>query len=285
MTTTNRDTTAAATSASHLGLVELAALFTACFEGYLVPVAQPPDALATRIRSEQVDLHLSRVLVAGGEAAGLCLLALRGRRARVAAMGIAAAWRGRGLGRALLDDAIATARAAGADRLCLEVFAQNRAAVALYEAAGFRRIRRLLGHSRPAVTPAPAPEHHLTDLEALATALAAEPERAWPWQLSPHTLVAASPALQVHALGREAYACLHPAAPGRLAVRILYVVPAARRKGRARRLLGAIQSIHPDASWDILPIAPEEFSPEALAALGFAPTELHQLEMERSLAP
>ena len=202
-------------SASRFTLEQLSELFTASFEGYLFPIAQPVDALAARIRCEQIDLFLSRVVLVDDEPAGLCLLAQRGRRARVAAMGIVAARRGLGLGRALMDGSIDIARAAGADRLCLEVFAANRSALALYESSGFVRRRLLLGHARAALPRGPAAEHHLSDLAALAVAMAAEPDRDWPWQLPPHTLVAAAPdALHVHALGGEAFACLNPANPG-----------------------------------------------------------------------
>jgi ribosomal protein S18 acetylase RimI-like enzyme len=273
-------------SASRFTLEQLSALFTASFEGYLFPIAQPVDALAARIRCEQIDLFLSRVLLVDDEPAGLCLLAQRGRRARVAAMGIVASRRGLGLGRALMDGCIAIARAAAADRLCLEVFAANRSALSLYESSGFARVRRLVGHARAALPPVAATDLRRTDLDTLAVALAAEPDREWPWQLSPHTLIAASPdAMHVHALGGEAFACLNPANPARLGLRMLYVVPSARRRGHARRLLSAIQSLHPGAAWEIPPLVPEEMSAAALHGLGFARTELHQLEMELRLGP
>lgn len=269
-------------SAAQLSLEQLVDLFAASFEGYLVPISQPLEALAVRIRCEQIDLHLSRIIVVDGEPAGLCFLAMRGRRARVAAMGVAARHRGLGLGRALLDGGADAARAAGAHRLLLEVFGANRAAVALYESAGFVTRRRLFGYRRPALEARAAADHRLADFEELASALAAEPERPWPWQLSPHTVVAAGAPLEVHALGVDAFACINPS-PLRIAVRPLYVRPGARRQGLARRLLAAIQAIHPQAEWEIPPVVPEDFSPEAIAALGFERIDLHQLEMDRSL--
>jgi len=48
----------------------------------------------------------------------------------------------RGLARLLLDAAVASARADGADRMLLEVSAANTAALALYETAGFEEIDR-----------------------------------------------------------------------------------------------------------------------------------------------
>ena len=52
-------------------------------------------------------------------------------------MGLAPGWRGRGLGRRLLEQALDEAFAKGFERIELEVFASNARAVALYRAVGF----------------------------------------------------------------------------------------------------------------------------------------------------
>jgi len=59
------------------------------------------------------------------------------RHAGALGMGLAAGWRGRGLGRALLERALDEAARAGVTRVELEVFASNEPAVALYRASGF----------------------------------------------------------------------------------------------------------------------------------------------------
>jgi RimJ/RimL family protein N-acetyltransferase len=46
-------------------------------------------------------------------------------------------WRGRGVGSALLQATVEWARGHGLHKLCLEVFAQNSAAIALYRKYGF----------------------------------------------------------------------------------------------------------------------------------------------------
>jgi RimJ/RimL family protein N-acetyltransferase len=46
-------------------------------------------------------------------------------------------WRGRGVGSALMQAAIEWARGHGLHKLCLEVFAQNAGAIALYRNCGF----------------------------------------------------------------------------------------------------------------------------------------------------
>lgn len=66
-------------------------------------------------------------------------------------MGIESEYRGRGVGRRLLDEAIVRARTFGMERIELEVFASNSNAIALYEKNGFvmegvkRRARKLDG--------------------------------------------------------------------------------------------------------------------------------------------
>jgi RimJ/RimL family protein N-acetyltransferase len=61
--------------------------------------------------------------------------------AHVADLGlmVAAAWRRRGVGRALLEQAVAWAREAGIRKLELHVFPHNEPALALYERFGFAR--------------------------------------------------------------------------------------------------------------------------------------------------
>jgi ribosomal protein S18 acetylase RimI-like enzyme len=59
-----------------------------------------------------------------------------------ASIGVAPAWRGHGIGTALLDELIARARANGLRAISLSVESGNRAR-ALYERAGFRVVRRV----------------------------------------------------------------------------------------------------------------------------------------------
>jgi ribosomal protein S18 acetylase RimI-like enzyme len=54
-------------------------------------------------------------------------------------MGVRREWRGRGLGRDLLRDCLSRARSAGIEKVELEVYADNEAAVRLYESFGFVR--------------------------------------------------------------------------------------------------------------------------------------------------
>ena len=61
---------------------------------------------------------------------------------------VAAGWRGRGVGTALLDEAVRQAREAGAHKIALQVWPHNTAAIALYERFGFQREGHLRRHYR-----------------------------------------------------------------------------------------------------------------------------------------
>jgi putative acetyltransferase len=65
-------------------------------------------------------------------------------------MMVAAGWRGRGVGTALLAAAVEQARAGGLHKLALRVFPHNGAAIALYRKFGFVEEGRLTKHIRRA---------------------------------------------------------------------------------------------------------------------------------------
>lgn len=138
-------------SAASVSLEAYAAAFTAAFQGYHHPVEMDAPALARRVRLEQYDLENSLLaLDAGGEAAGVAALAVRGERGWVAGFALVPGRRGRGLGRELMSALVARARGCGLRRLSLDVLAVNHAARRLYESAGMRVARDLLIFERPA---------------------------------------------------------------------------------------------------------------------------------------
>ena len=79
-----------------------------------------------------------------GSPCGVLLDQCLGPEGEILTLGVAPASRRRGVARALLQDLIARARTGGAQRLLLEVAADNMAALALYTSLGFARqgIRR-----------------------------------------------------------------------------------------------------------------------------------------------
>ena len=181
--------------AATVSLEAFAAAFTSAFEGYPVDVAVDAAWLARRARYEQHDLVNSLVAFDGAEVAGMAVLAVRGTRGWVGGFGVVPAWRGRGLGRRLMSELVARARAAGLRRLSLEVLAGNTAALRLYERAGMRVTRDLLVMERPAGWEAPAPPRAVAAREAPAAELLEHFTRLHPeppaWQREPASLLAA----------------------------------------------------------------------------------------------
>jgi ribosomal protein S18 acetylase RimI-like enzyme len=64
------------------------------------------------------------------------------------AIAVAADMRGRGIGRRLMDEAIAWSTRAGIEKLVLSVYPHNEAALALYRSVGFVEEGKLARHSR-----------------------------------------------------------------------------------------------------------------------------------------
>jgi ribosomal protein S18 acetylase RimI-like enzyme len=120
-------------------------------EGRWISVEAPVDVAQRRRRMvEELEGEQTVMLVAeaGGELVGQ--LDLRLARYGVADLGmlVAPGWRRRGVGSALMAEAITRARAAGAHKLTLQVWPHNTAALALYERFGFQREGYLRRHYR-----------------------------------------------------------------------------------------------------------------------------------------
>lgn len=79
----------------------------------------------------------SVVAVAGGQIIGMLHVEASRHGFGELGMLVHRDWRGRGIGAALVQAAIDWARGHGLHKLCLEVFAQNAAAIALYRKYGF----------------------------------------------------------------------------------------------------------------------------------------------------
>jgi RimJ/RimL family protein N-acetyltransferase len=88
------------------------------------------------------------VAEAGGQLVGHIGLILAGYGVADLGMLVAAGWRGRGVGSALLRAGIDWARQAGAHKVALQVWPHNAAAIALYERFGFQREGLLRRHYR-----------------------------------------------------------------------------------------------------------------------------------------
>ena len=120
-------------------------------EGRWIGTEAPVDLERRRQRMvEDIEGAHAIILVAEADGEPVGQLGLELARYGVADLGmlVAAGWRGRGVGTALMAEAVERARAAGAHKIALQVWPHNAAAIALYERFGFQREGYLRRHYR-----------------------------------------------------------------------------------------------------------------------------------------
>jgi GNAT superfamily N-acetyltransferase len=273
-------------SAASLSLEAFADVFTNSYEGYAYNVRATARDVAARVRTEQLDLYRSLVMLVGDEPAGQATLALRGTRAWCGGFGMCAPWRGRGLAHALLAALLDQAREAGAHSLSLEVLAKNAAAIATYARGGLIVRRDLLvleWQSQPPQSDPTSEPPALTPFGLAEAASLFEPLHPTPaaWQRDLPTLLARG-SFEGVALrqGGEvlAYALYSAGPDGGMFVGDL----GARGQEHARALLTALQA----RATRIISINEPADSPltAALTGLGFVERD-RQHEMWVELAP
>ena len=117
-------------SAADLDLDALAALFTAGYEDYYVPIHVERPALEFMASAFDLDLEASRVATSGGEG-------------WIGGLGVVAASRRHGIGETLMLATLDEARTRGITEVRLEVIRENERAIPLYERLGFVTTREL----------------------------------------------------------------------------------------------------------------------------------------------
>jgi GNAT superfamily N-acetyltransferase len=256
---------------------------TTCFEGYIVPMRMTGEQYERRFRAEHLDPFASAVWFDGEAPAVIALICRRGSTSRLAAFGVAAAQRSKGLAKATMKDVIAEARARGDARIVLEVIEGNDAALRLYESLGFTMRRRLVGYDWSPPLGDRAPKNlREVDLAEAAMLLTGFADSDLSWQFDPAGLFGLSPPTTGFALDNTAVAILEPSGET-LRVHGIAVDPQRRRSGLGRMLLEGIAATRPVSRWVIPAIAPEGLASEFLARLGWRLTSLSQREMTLSL--
>ena len=129
--------------ASGFSPAELAALFTASFAGYTVPVEVDEPAFARMVELYDFDLESSRVATRGGRAIGLANLGARGDSGWIGGTGVVPEERRRGFGALLMRGVHDAARERGLREVTLEVVETNEPALALYDSLGYESVREL----------------------------------------------------------------------------------------------------------------------------------------------
>jgi GNAT superfamily N-acetyltransferase len=170
--------------ATSLEPAELAALFTAAYEGYVLPMHIGEEQLRFMVDAFDIWLDASRIAALDGRDVGLGNLAIRDDEAWVG--GVPAARR-QGIGEALMHALHDQARELGVRRVWLEVIEQNESAYRLYEKLGYAVTRHVAVWSLPQD---PAAGGVATDVDAgIARARIRQLRRERePWQRADATL-------------------------------------------------------------------------------------------------
>jgi ribosomal protein S18 acetylase RimI-like enzyme len=187
-------------SARALSVGERAELFTAAYEGYVVPMLIDEASLAWMQEKFDFDLNASRIAYRDGDPVGLANLAVRGQDAWIGGVGVVASARRDGVGEALMRAVHEEARSRGVERVWLEVIVENRSAFALYEKLGYEVVQEVEVWTLPA-----AEGEHAGREVPVSEVKAQLPERHVPWQRADGTL---SHYEDVHGLVTESGAML-----------------------------------------------------------------------------
>lgn len=267
-----------AVPATQFSSVQLTDILNACFEAYMVPVTQSVEGFVQRFSAEGMSLIDSRVWLAGDEPAAIAIVARRGNMARLAAFALRPAWRGKGLGRELMQELLTFLQQQEIETVSLEVIRDNHAAVALYQSLGFTRRYGLCGYlSAEPLAAAPGVLQPYPILALLRRAVE-ESNSQLPWLMDPLTF--ATLPCRVVTLEQRAFAVLSTSG-SRPVLQFLWVEPAARRQGLAQALLMALAQQFPGIGTSVT--VPETFTP-LFAAAGYAPLSLQQYEMTMECA-
>ena len=170
-------------SARSLSMGKRAELFTAAYEGYVVPMRVDEASLLWMQEKFDFDLDGSRVAYRDGEPVGLANLAVRGRDAWIGGVGVVASARREGVGEALMRAVHEEARSRGVERVWLEVIDANAGARALYEKLGYEVVQDIEVWTLPH-----AEGEHAGREVPPAEAKAQLPEQHEPWQRADGTL-------------------------------------------------------------------------------------------------
>lgn len=269
---------------AEFGLERAADVLTRGFADYFVRVPFSAGALLQLAWTDSVDLAASRVVLRNRVAVGAALIARRGWTCRLAGMSLVPEARGQGVGRALVLHLLGEAKARGERAMVLEVIEQNAPAAHLYQACGFKTVRRLVGFARgdeargeePAVA---TPEQ--VDPRAMAAVVAASDRLDLPWQLSAEAIAHLTPPSV--AFRREgAWVAVSNLATAEVTIRSVAAERAAWMDTRGAELLRNLVASHPGRRWQMKAIWPEERSAVFVYA-GFTRTELSQWQMVREL--
>jgi len=242
-----------------------------------------PELFAHFLWKEGIHPDASRVGLIDGHPLGLAMVARRGGRSRLAAMGVEPRGRRRGLGATMLDEVLRVEADRGQRDMVLECFEANHPAIALYKSRGFEVTQRLHGYAGAGPAPEPASSLEPVDPTEVAAAMTAHGGPGLSWQTSGPALVHYGPPDVAFRLG-PARAIVSLADPELRILRALVVEADGRGRGHGTRMLAALSARFPGRRWKIVQVCPEEVGVGFFERLGFERASLNQVEMRCSLS-
>ncbi|WP_448377002.1 GNAT family N-acetyltransferase [Fervidobacterium sp.] len=128
---------------SEYPLIDFVELVNTVFADYVLPINWNVLSFKMDARENSISFSDSFVFLKNDEPVGFILVALRGKRARIDAMGVVANERGKGLAHRILKHAFRHLKLKNVEQVILEVAATDERAVKFYDKNGFRRNRNL----------------------------------------------------------------------------------------------------------------------------------------------
>ncbi len=218
--------------------------------------------------------------------AAVGLLGRREGRGWIGALAVAAAWRGRGVERALLGRLVGAAEALSLSSLVAEASCGDAQALALFAEAGFEDERELLLWERsPEMGLLPVPDGRAEEVDPVAlTADWAAWHTARPrWQGEWRSLQAGLADCRGWQIRQETEVAAYALTRGcgdDLVIVDVGVAPGRDARATARPLLQALQLLHGDRRLVVVPWPAEDPLSRVLAALGFR-VALRRRELKR----
>jgi GNAT superfamily N-acetyltransferase len=266
----------------------MADLFNQGFEDYIGTLVNfTADSLAKYMAPNYISVDHSHAFYDTenpSEPIGFALIAIRPDKpteTRLAAMGVAKAHRGKGVGPWGLKAVLDAEKARGTKVVGFECIKQNERALKMYTTAGCVITRELLGwqYTPGAGEFSTEPELEKCSFDEVDALVKAHGAADLPWQTW-----AFSKAPETHAAFRlrGAYCVVTDPEKAEDMVKLacLIVDPAARGRGEATRLVKAMMAQFPGKKWMAPPVFPKEYGERLAASLGCEITHLTQYQLE-----
>jgi ribosomal protein S18 acetylase RimI-like enzyme len=271
--------------ASNYMVADLVALLNQGFEDYFIQIQFTNSMFLNMLRKDGIDLSASRVLLVDDTPGGIALIAPRGARrvSRLAAMGLAKEYRGKGAGSWFMKELIGEACQRGDREMVLEVIEQNEPAVKLYRNYGFESVRRLVGYTCKSGDTTEngtyAPQE--IDLHEVGQLISQYGLADLPWQLSGESIVQMTPPVHTYRW-EQAYIALSNPEAEHVVIWSLLVEPQARGQGMASEMLKRVLASYTGKTWHVPALCPEELG-KVFERAGFEKEKLSQWQMKREL--